>query len=60
MKLFLLPIILTSVVVSSTPTDTLPEKYQICDWISVELQLAVENGYLTQEEATDVIERCYS
>ena len=60
MTLLLLPIILISAVALATPADTHPDKYKICDELKIELQLGVENGYLTQEEATDVIQRCYS
>lgn len=60
MKLLLLPIILISAVALATPADTHPDKHKICEYLAIELQLGVENGYLTQDEATDVINRCYS
>jgi hypothetical protein len=50
----------TPVVATPTvrPTDIAPVAYQICSEVAIELQNAVELGYLTQDAATQVNMNC--
>jgi hypothetical protein len=42
------------------PTDIAPVAYQICAEVALELQNAVELGYLTQDAANHVNANCLS
>jgi len=58
LTLLLLAIPVNATVPVKDATEVLPIAYEICAEVSIELQNAVELGYLTQEAATQVATNC--